>query len=468
MFNENDFLLKIKKMAACRGLSEAASQELIIFQKYDLLEYLHIVAKFIEKLKEIDVTYTYLRMAGGTSVVAYLLGIHKINANKFNLSNCFFFNQTYRDGGIGPRFDITVPKSKKEEAIKVLNSITEVNAATSDESIFRFGKNDKYRIGLFGSDYLDRLTNAVKIMISSDLSRWCSMEFDQIQDSDDNYPNVIKYMLCEDKKGFCLPNLNGCMLGIPSELYELMDAGKPKDLYDLAKINCLMYGVFKNKKKLINSLKENGLDGTIYCREQLFNLLVNNYEIGESDAFQMVEDVIQRSELTEWEELILKSHEVPDSILDQLNNIKYLHYLSASLQETYVAYHLAQIKMWFPEEFEELLSVPYKHSFVGPFFYINKRLYSYTDSMTNHNGNVRFFDAPISHFEYFDTLGIDGDYGNYPRGRVIFDNFHKQFIVYLDKDLMTDDIKMSIMLAYCLEEGQTVFRRDAHYTHDYL
>ena len=65
-------------------------------------------------------------------------------------------------------------------------------------------------------------------------------------------------------------------------------------------------------------------------------------------------------------------------------------------------------------------------------------------------------------------LGIDGDYGNYPRGRVIFDNFHRKFIVYLDKALDKKEIKESIKLTYCLEEERTVFKRDAHYTHDFL
>ena len=468
LFSKEEFVSKLKERAEKRNLLQAALSEIEAYDKYDQLEYLAIVEKFIEVLKEIDVPYSYLRMAGATSVVAYLLGISKINPVNHGLSNRFFFDYEFKDGGIGPRFDICIPKSKKDEALKVLNRLCSINPKTSDASIIRFGENDKYRIGIYGSSYLDRLTDTIKIMINDNLSRWCSKEFDHIQDTDDNYNDVIKYMLADDGKGFCLPNLNGCVLGVPSDLYELIDAGKPKNLCDLAKINCLMYGVFKSKKKLLESLKENGLDGTIYIREQLFELLVSNYDIQECDAYQIAEDIIQKRELTEWEDLVLKSHEVPKFILEQLDNIKYLHYMSASLQEIVAAYYMAEIKMWLPGDFEKLLPVPYKHSFVGPFFYINKRLYSYTDSMTNHNGNVRFFDAPISHFEYFDTLGIDGDYGNYPRGRVIFDNFHKQFIVYLDKDLMTEDIKMSIMLAYCLEEGQTIFKRDSHYTHNDL
>ena len=469
LFHQDIFIKDLLEKAKSKDLYDEVLQELEIFKKDDLIEYLYIVSTFINELKEIDIPYICLGMAGGTSATAFLLEIHKINPKNHNLSNKFFFDGEYGDGGTGPRFDICVPKSKKGEAVRILNGISHIDEKTSDGSILRIGENDKYRIGLYGHGYLDRLIDAIKlIIIDHGLKGWCVSDFDTIRDADENYEDVLKFMLEEDDKTFCLPNLNGCVMGIPSEFYELMEAAKPKSLSDLAKINCLMHGVFKSKNKLIKYLEENGLDGTICSREQLFDLLVNQFDIDESAAFQITEDVIQRHRLTEWEELTLESHEVPDFILKQLENIKYLHYLSASLQEMQVAYYLAEIKMWLPGEFEDLIPVPYKHSFVGPFFYINKRLYSYTDSMTNFNGNVRFFDTPMSHFEYFNTLGIDGDYGNYPRGRVIFDNFHQKFIVYLDKDLLTDDIKMSIMLAYCLEKEQTVFRRDSHYTHDGL
>lgn len=265
-----------------------------------------------------------------------------------------------------------------------------------------------------------------------------------------------------------MPNLNGCIFGIPSEFYELMEAGKPQDLYDLAIINCLNQGIFVSRKKLIRFIKEEGLRNVIYDKNQLLDILTSGYDMAKDVAIELIEHAMRTNRLSERDELILDSLGVPKSIQEQTANIKYLYSMPASFEEIRLSYYLAQIKDWLPGEFEGLIPVPYIHSFVGPFFYINKRLYSYTDSLTNHNGNVRFFDAPISHFDYFNTLGIDGDYGNYPRGRVIFDNFHKKFLVYLDKDLMSDDIKKSIMLAYCLEEGQTVFRRDAHYTHDWL
>ena len=102
------------------------------------------------------------------------------------------------------------------------------------------------------------------------------------------------------------------------------------------------------------------------------------------------------------------------------------------------------------------------------FFCINKILYTHSVAVKDFKNDERFCNDPISHFDYFNSLGIPGDYGNYPRGRVIYDTLKDEFIVYMDKSIMTEDIKHSVMLAYCLDKSKTVFRRDAHYTHNYL
>lgn len=467
MFNENEFIKLIKEKAKEKNLLKEVEKELELYKKYNQIEYLFIFKDYIDTLSKNNVPYILLRMAGASSVVAYVLGLHKINPIEYHLPNYFFFNGEYRDGGYGPRFDICVPRSQKEDAIKTLNRIIRINQSTSDGTIIRFGENDKYRIGIYGNGLLEILLEGIKFHLSYDYARWCKKELSKIHE-DRHYKTVVDFMLKPDEKGYLLPNLNGCVYGIPSEFYELMEAAKPKDLYDLAKINCLNSGIFKNRKKLIKCIKNNGLDGTIYSREQFFNILVNTYDIDENDVAQIIDDVIQRNKLTEWEELTLRSHEVPEYIINQFDNIKYLYYMSSSLQEIHVAYHLSEIKWLIPGDFEKFLHVPYKNSFVGPFFYIDKKLYTYKDSMKEHNPNKRFFDADISHLSYFKKLGIDGDYGNYPRGRVIFDNFHKRFVVFLDKDLLKDDIKAEIIKAYDLEERQTMFKRDIHYTHDGL
>ena len=87
---------------------------------------------------------------------------------------------------------------------------------------------------------------------------------------------------------------------------------------------------------------------------------------------------------------------------------------------------------------------------------------------TLHHPYEHFASDPISHFEYFFHLGIDADYGNFPRGRVLYDGFKGKFMVYLDAALWKKSIKEQILEAYCLEEHDVIFLRDAHYRHDGL
>ena len=105
---------------------------------------------------------------------------------------------------------------------------------------------------------------------------------------------------------------------------------------------------------------------------------------------------------------------------------------------------------------------------VGPFFYIGGKLYAYKESLEDHQEDGRFINASLSHFEYFITLPIEGDYGNYPRGRVLYDRNRKKFLVYIDKSLDKESSKQLILNAYNLKAERALFRHDAHYTHDGL
>ena len=148
--------------------------------------------------------------------------------------------------------------------------------------------------------------------------------------------------------------------------------------------------------------------------------------------------------LSESEEILLLSHEIPQEFLDYIQNNKNLNQCLVE------------------EGQEENISL------VGPFFYIDKKLYTHSVPLKDFKKNERFYNDQISHFDLFSTLGIDGDYGNYPRGRVIYDSLKDKFIVYLDKTIMTGNVKQLVMMTYCLEERKTVFKRDAHYKHDNL
>ncbi|MCH4024851.1 MAG: hypothetical protein LKG96_07745 [Acetobacter fabarum] len=55
------------------------------------------------------------------------------------------------------------------------------------------------------------------------------------------------------------------------------------------------------------------------------------------------------------------------------------------------------------------------------------------------------------------------EYEEWPRGRVIFNKNHNQFVVYADRKILTDMGKKEISLVFSLPSEQTVFRRDGHY-----
>ena len=60
----------------------------------------------------------------------------------------------------------------------------------------------------------------------------------------------------------------------------------------------------------------------------------------------------------------------------------------------------------------------------------------------------------------------DTDYILVPRGRVLYDEKKKQFIVYLDRKLAKPKIKTAILKYFALPPRATVFGFDPHYTTD--
>lgn len=456
LFNQDKFVTEILKEAEQRNLLEQVKDELELFKKNNLVEYLFWVHELTTSIKRAVFKYPLIRMAGATSICAYVLGIHGINPIKYDLSNKFFFQRHYKYN-LKPRFDISVPKSKREDVIALLETITESDVELYTGGIYCFGKNKEFEIGIYGSNYLEKCISAYE-----------KDEISQKWLNSDNYdPRIIDYMLEQDKRGYYLPNLTGCIATSMSRFYKYMEAGKPKNLDELAMLISIDNSVFKDDKLVIKSLKKNGFEDTICSREQVLSIL-NRYDIDESRTLLMIDTLLAGDDLFESDKMLLESNEVPKHIIEQLENVKYLGYYSFALQEVVIAYKLAHQKYNFTSQFEKLFNVQYPDSFVGPFFYINKRLYSHKEALSCFHPFVRFFDDPISHFDYFETLNIDGDYGNYPRGRVIYDNYHRQFIVYFDKSLDNEPIKGLIEIAYGIVKERVVYRRDSHYTHDGL
>ncbi len=463
MFNKEDFICLIEKKAKEYGYLEEAKKELELFISYGQLEYLYIVNKFVLALRDNDIPSS-LAIRGASSLIAYILDFHKINPIKYHLSNSLFFETDYEDDIAGPRFDISVPSRYKHRAIDILNNIAELETTRKTASTFFFKEHLTYRVGIFESYLLDNLIEVTSFYIPlSKISNWINVDFSNLVDKDS-----IDYMLKKYDGGYYLPNLNGCISGLLPSFYELLNAAKPKSLYELAIINCLNQSIFKSRKKLINFIKEEGLSNVIYDKNQLLDILVNGYEFLKETAIELIEHVFKTNYLSERDELMLDSHGVPSYIKEQLTNIKFLYWMPASLEQIRVAYFLAKVKQAHYEYFTNRIQIKDYDTSVGPFFYIDKEIYVCKESLASFNGDLRFFDSSTSHMEFFDTLAIDADYGNFPRGRVIFDNYHKMFIVYMDKVLMNDAIKSLIISSFRLDKRRTVFRRDSHYTHDGL
>ena len=107
--------------------------------------------------------------------------------------------------------------------------------------------------------------------------------------------------------------------------------------------------------------------------------------------------------------------------------------------------------------------------FVGPFFYIDGKIKGLRMSFTQGNFNDDFISSMISHFSYFCHKNFDGDYGNYPRGRVIYNNNTNEFYIYIDKSLKNNKtVLMEIRRKYRLIDSNSVVKVDEHYTHDDL
>ena len=179
----------------------------------------------------------------------------------------------------------------------------------------------------------------------------------------------------------------------------------------------------------------------IKTKEELYETLTLIYDVDEKTAQIIIDNLTNRHRLSESEEILLESHGIEKDFLESIQNNKNL--TGRTAEEPNI-------------------------SLVGPFFCINKKLYTHSVAVKDFKNDERFCNDSISHFDYFNSLGIPGDYGNYPRGRVIYDTLRDECIVYMDKSIMTEDIIESVMLAYCLEERKTVFRTDAHYKHDNL
>ena len=451
LFNKEEFKKLILSRAKKLFLLNEANEELIRFEQTDKLEYLFFVYKFAETLKEHGIILS-LKLDFYPTLLGYILGVDELESIHRYVADLPTANGGFYKTN---RFDIYIPKHKKEEAIQLFNDVTPIERDEANPMLYHFGENGKFVIGLYEYAYLEFLNNLDRSIAES------------IKYNDEE---VLAFMLQPDDGGYYMPNLNRCYLTVPSLAYKLINVSSPQSLSDLVIVNNILRSIHNDDELVIKHIKEYGLESIIYSREQLFDLLTNNYDIEGKMVKNIIEGLIYRHRLSESEELILGSNGVPSLIIDQLNNLKYLPSIHRAIMEVEYIYKMAYVKYYYRDDFNRMFKNNTEDTYVGPFFYANNRVYAYTAATDNFDADLRFFDSPMSHFEYFKMLDLYGDYGNYPRGRVIYNNFKRRFFVYLDKDLMTEEIENQIRKAYCLgdSEYKVVFKSDNHYTHDGL
>lgn len=72
---------------------------------------------------------------------------------------------------------------------------------------------------------------------------------------------------------------------------------------------------------------------------------------------------------------------------------------------------------------------------IGPFFYVAQKRKIIYNICETEQGEERFgkFDNPYGHEQLWDDHFSNGDYIDYPRGRVIYDSAGNKAIIYIDK-----------------------------------
>lgn len=111
------------------------------------------------------------------------------------------------------------------------------------------------------------------------------------------------------------------------------------------------------------------------------------------------------------------------------------------------------------------------HQYVGPFFYIDGEIKSLKMDITEWKISDEFINHPMSHFDFFNQINFDPllDYGNFPRGRVIYNNKTNEFYLYINKELFEKkEIIEKIKKIYNLTGNNVRILKDEHYTHDNL
>lgn len=98
---------------------------------------------------------------------------------------------------------------------------------------------------------------------------------------------------------------------------------------------------------------------------------------------------------------------------------------------------------------------------MGPFFFIDNKLYANKCSLDKADSQADKLDNPYGHDRVYDDYFSDGDYIDYPRGRVVWDCSNYRAIIYIDPCIN----KMETIAEIAQEYGLTEYTVDGdlHY-----
>ncbi len=98
---------------------------------------------------------------------------------------------------------------------------------------------------------------------------------------------------------------------------------------------------------------------------------------------------------------------------------------------------------------------------IGPFFYIDDRLIFNACAVETGERRGGKVDNPYSHERLFQRRGPGGDYIDFPRGRVVWDEAAARAVVYIDPCIRTPEVLERIAQAFELTDY--VVEGDVHY-----
>jgi len=100
---------------------------------------------------------------------------------------------------------------------------------------------------------------------------------------------------------------------------------------------------------------------------------------------------------------------------------------------------------------------------VGIFWIINDFLLAKRVRLTEIEEVNGFKDSGLSHFFEWEKMGFDIDrYDKYPRGRIVYDLYEREFIIYAAKEIINND-KYKKMILDFFKIKKYKFKYDKHY-----